>query len=834
MADNGSPTGHPISAPPGTLQIVLFGIPDAGKSSLLGALAQSAQTQEHLLNGHLSDLSRGLGELQRRLYEGMPRGTAAEVMPYPVSFEEFTQPPATRLRPVQAILFDCDGRAANELLSRRNKLDDNSVPLARAVAGADALILAVDCSAPPSQVDADFGEFSRFLQLLEHRRGRHAEVAGLPVFLVLTKCDLLAQPKDTPAEWMERIENKKREVDHRFRDFLARDKTVSHRGFGRIELHLWATAVKHPALEEAPARPRDPYGVAELFRQCLQAARCFQQSERKARSRLAWTVTGTGALILVLTTLAAILIGGRQREPARALEESVQAYRAQEGSTAAQRFRGPLQRKLGTLRDIQEDPDFGKLDPDDQNFVNDRIKEIEEYVAWDDRLQHIRLSDIHDESQLEQLESRLRNGDLAWPSADETAWQQTEAGRERMRTLKQVEALKQVLSEVENWYRRLIRQGQQLRTFANGKPSDAPSWTEWQNQVGELLGKTLPHSDGENITGTNVTYGAMMMRFQAVVEARRDFDAVRHDLGQLRDLTRALGLAGRLPDGERQPLDIPEHFPTSQAGANLHRLDVLYPRLREDLPSISLPDVVVGEIRNAARVAYDHLIQGGRDTVLDHLQQSSTDDKESAAGWRQVRLWLANPDDLRDWRPLATLLARLKDPEAADPVSTLAAFLGRERFVIDLQRLTLELPFDRGLRPSGPLTIYHGRPGSEAAPALIFRLAEEEPQRDAQRRITTYHWLKQSGSEIVFRPGDSFFADVPVKREDSGADGTLAWSQSRSAFYQIECLQRAPQLQARRQDSSHSESVEDVTLTMFPADYPVVPDLLPAIKQDKR
>src|SRR5579864_9200793 len=53
----------------GAVRIVLFGMPDAGKSSLLGALAQAAQTQEHLLNGHLTDLSQGLAELQRRLYD---------------------------------------------------------------------------------------------------------------------------------------------------------------------------------------------------------------------------------------------------------------------------------------------------------------------------------------------------------------------------------------------------------------------------------------------------------------------------------------------------------------------------------------------------------------------------------------------------------------------------------------------------------------------------------------------------------------------------------------------------------------------------------------------
>src|SRR5260370_1428606 len=77
------------------LRIVLFGMPDAGKSSLLGALAQAAQTQEHVLNGHLTDLSQVLGELQRRLYEGAPRETLEEVVPYPVAFDPFAKTGAT-------------------------------------------------------------------------------------------------------------------------------------------------------------------------------------------------------------------------------------------------------------------------------------------------------------------------------------------------------------------------------------------------------------------------------------------------------------------------------------------------------------------------------------------------------------------------------------------------------------------------------------------------------------------------------------------------------------------------------------------------------------------
>src|SRR5436305_12895247 len=96
------------------LRIVLFGMPDAGKSSLLGALAQAAQTQEHILNGHLTDLSSGLSELQRRLYEEAPRKTLEEVIPYSVTCEPFAKAGATESDGrLEAIRVHCDGRVAN-------------------------------------------------------------------------------------------------------------------------------------------------------------------------------------------------------------------------------------------------------------------------------------------------------------------------------------------------------------------------------------------------------------------------------------------------------------------------------------------------------------------------------------------------------------------------------------------------------------------------------------------------------------------------------------------------------------------------------------------------
>src|SRR6266852_6126953 len=70
-------------------RIVLFGMPDAGKSSLLGALAQAAQTQEQVLNGRLTDVANGLIELRESLYGPGPHETQQEIVAYSVVYQPF-------------------------------------------------------------------------------------------------------------------------------------------------------------------------------------------------------------------------------------------------------------------------------------------------------------------------------------------------------------------------------------------------------------------------------------------------------------------------------------------------------------------------------------------------------------------------------------------------------------------------------------------------------------------------------------------------------------------------------------------------------------------------
>ena len=86
------------------------------------------------------------------------------------------------------------------------------------------------------------------------------------------------------ADWVDRIEEKKREVEKRFRTFLGAS-TGSLPAFGRIDLHVWDTAHKRPALRGRAAQA-EPYHVAELFRQV------FHQHQRTRERALLVGVDG--------------------------------------------------------------------------------------------------------------------------------------------------------------------------------------------------------------------------------------------------------------------------------------------------------------------------------------------------------------------------------------------------------------------------------------------------------------------------------------------------------------------------------------------------------------
>src|SRR5262249_33440657 len=137
--------------------------------------------------------------------------------------------------------------------------------------------------------------------------------------------------------------------------------------FGRIDLHPWATAVKRPALSDSPPRPREPYGVAELFPQCLHVASQFRQPRQHSSHRLLWTVAVTAAILLGLGALTAYLVMGRLEGPGR-LETRVEKFQQRDHERTAAAWHRNLQGDLDELDHLVKDPAFHQLPDSKQEY----------------------------------------------------------------------------------------------------------------------------------------------------------------------------------------------------------------------------------------------------------------------------------------------------------------------------------------------------------------------------------------------------------------------------------------------------------------------------------
>jgi GTPase SAR1 family protein len=339
-------------------RILLLGAAGAGKTALLGALARAAESQQDILGGPLTDLNGGLAELQKQTY-GNPVTTGNELTAYPVSFDG----PAT--------LIDCDGRLAQAYLSGQRALEDGT-PLARSIKTADAIVLTV-APAEIKQLEYKFQQIEQFLKEFEQDRGRRSDSAGLPVYLVLTKCDLLGRADDTSGAWIQRLEESKRQLGRRFHEFLDQTKFSP---FGQIDLHMWATAIKRPQFTDHSDRSREPYGVAELFRQVLASAQAFQLSRMRGQRRLRRAVIGLSALLAVMGLVAAAFWLSRPSAEVAALENEIDAIVT---APAADRLREPLANRFKELGAIQANPAFAQLPSPLKEEVHQAAQELAAY-----------------------------------------------------------------------------------------------------------------------------------------------------------------------------------------------------------------------------------------------------------------------------------------------------------------------------------------------------------------------------------------------------------------------------------------------------------------------
>lgn len=519
-------------------RLVLFGAPSAGKSSLLGALVQAAEGQEHALKGKLSDRSQKLGDLRQAHGQNRLQPTTEEIVSYPIAVEPDNNASRDRQGASEAVLIDCAGKSAQEILSGKQAWPKQRGDLAGAIRSADTLILVVDAAADAAQLQKDFGQLANFVRNLEQNRSSWTEIAGLPVYVVLSKCDLLARKGDTTSAWIQRIEERKRQVDQAFQKFLAQQTDRDRLTFGKVELHFWATAARRPALADRPTPDQQPYGVAELFRQCLQEARDFHHKEARSSKRLQALVASVTGLLAVMGLLAAAVWVTRPSPEVISLENSLHGLLPAEGAKPADRLKEPLDDKLKQLRKIQKNPNFPQLAVKTQDDVEHYIKEIEAYQDYNrdvlKKIQDPRLATTEEE--LAAIEKGVK--ELSPPKEYVDAWKDTRVERRSQLWLKDTQAIRDQGAKIVAWIDEQIKAGKTLekegfRLRAGlGTPEEREKWLA---SYKVYMDQPLPYRAIDRPPGAGTITYATVYQFQPVQRARQNWDEFKKGLKTIRD-----------------------------------------------------------------------------------------------------------------------------------------------------------------------------------------------------------------------------------------------------------------------------------------------------------
>jgi GTPase SAR1 family protein len=838
----------------GPLRIVLFGLPGAGKTALVAALGQVQREFSSVLQGELTDESGGLA-LQRRLYyDEIPRQNE-ETRTYPVRFT----PHGQRARGVEAVLIDSDGRVAGEMLQTPLPLLDHlpADTLPGAVREADTVLLLIDASKPDEDVDEVFVSFGEFLRRLEQERGGRNDVTDLPVFVVLTRCDLLAHRGDTSFDWMERIEERKRQVADRFQQVLGPESDGRPRAFGRLDVRLWATATRRPPLQGQPARPREPYGVAELFRQALAEAQSYRQRRRQAGRRLAWTFASTSSIAAGLVGLIIALLAGLGQTEVSPLQRRVERYQLREENSIEGRLDDDLfklKHRRTELQKIRQDLGFDALPEKMQGYVENRLKELEDYIPYLEAVLKVHFpsvaaNDRQLQERREQLEKKLP------PLRPE--WKGTGAARLRQQLLEDFRLLADRVNRAEDWYQRMQREGIRLWALGDYQEGRLIDWGRWQRAVSAYLDRAedLPPAV-EHLPSESLVTPTIILQFDRVQEARRVLQSIIHDLRALRNIAYALGLVSPTQPG---PLVIPERFfspavarrryerlltspelpPAAVAGMltlpGLARLSVPvllspahplhsvspYANYRETFSLASVPDAARPAVMQAARNNYRNLLTPLREQILTKYRQPGGTG-ESLQRWRAMAAWLStNPADVEPYRRLAFVMSRLHRTTAHDPIQALVEFLRREEFPFSLTGATVTIPYDLGVSvpDAARLTFRVGNS------TVSFPLKVRGVRRDPQARIWTYPFEGKL-QRLTYRPGDPFTVNLPLRN-----GRMLTWTGSRTATYAFEALSRQPFLHDTNQRAETGEKVDVLLRPDFErgAALPEIPDALPPV-----
>ncbi len=783
-------------------RVLLFGHRGAGKSALIGALLQAGETQGETLRGEVVHSSTELPRIRDAVYEGRRlEPNQRELVSYHIRLRPRREGTSTLGEPMSVILDDCDGKAAEALLDHPEAITQHVLnsPVARAIAEADSLMLLADAASTDEELHEAFQEFGSFLKIVGRAKADAREVGGFPVFLVLTQCDRLARAGDTAASWEARVKDRGEAAWKAFDDFLKEaapeaGEASPYLSFGSIDLTVMPAAVRRPPVAHAELPPNQPYGVAELFRDCFAEAKAHNDRVHASNKRLKWTVRLALAGFTLLTGTLAAVTFFPPHEGDTSLADRVRNYTAHEPPPAVRLADSEIERYRDALSGFASDPAFPQLDTDLRQFVESRLKEFDDYRAY-----RIRLADATAPASARNLPDLQKICDalktaLALPP--EYAWDETPAAQLHAKWLADCTAICAAEKGLTDWYRGLDREATAhmlTRNFDAEWLKGIDTITAKGTTPPEPLIKPIPGSLSlKRARGEAVTY-AVPYEFDEVYQTRRYWEQARDRLLDLRSLADALGLT----TGTNRPppvLALPEPG-TGVDSAALPR--ERWAALQRNYPPPPLPGGYtrweLWHFPDPARTELAKHLAKSFDAGVHHVQKllNATD---TTAGWKKAATKLADPP-FRDWSRLLHFLAKLESPTAADPVAELAAFLTKldtKPFVLDLQGFQLTIPLDLtvGLdrvEPAGPLTVTVSN-GQQPRASVTFTVGKG----DTHGKVTLYPLSRKGMVKLNYLAGNDLRIELPVKAGTQ--EGNLVWDQGASQTFQFDRFSREPRL----------------------------------------
>lgn len=827
-----TPAPAPTPADPATPRVLLFGHRGAGKSALIGALLQAGETQGETLRGEVVHSSVDLPRIRDAVYSGGKLDPhKSELVSYTIRLRPWRVGTKPVGEPLTVVLDDCDGKAAEALLEHPEPITTRAPnsPVARAVVGADAIVLLVDAASTDDELREAFVEFDTFLKVVGQAKTEAREVGGFPIYLVLTQCDRLAHPGDTMDAWETRV---KERVDYAWKAFEAHLKDAdpedgepsAYLPFGSVDLTVFAAAVRRPPLpgSPTPTPANHPYQVAELFRDCFAEARAHRERARASDTRLKWTIRfAVTAVVVLFGGLTAIALFPPQ-PTGPALAEKVRDYLVNEPAPVVRLADTRIDQTRATLAGFQSDSGYSDLEPELKGFVESRLKEVEDYRGYRAKLAGATApASTRNLPDLNAVRSALKT-DLALP---DFAWSETAAAELRQKWLDDCTAIEAAQKAMVDRYREYDKEATAhtlKRTFDAAWLADFDALVAKAEQPPFPLDSEIPGSRAlSQPRGEAVTY-RVPHEFDEVFHARRYWEQTRDLVGHLRDLADALG-ATTAPNRPAPVLVLPEPNGTDSTtlpGARWTALLRTYPRQSDGYPEWEVrnfPDPARTDLSARLKKSFD---AGSRHI---HKLMKVQDTKE---GWKSLAATLNEPV-YRDWGRLLHLLARLQDASAPDPIAELAKFLAdldTRPYALDLHAFDLVVPLDltAGLDrvvPVGPLsiTVTHGQ---EPPKVSKFAVGKGETRDNT----TVYRLTPEGSGKIAYFAGDDFVVELPVKAGTQML--ALRWETGPSNTFRFDRLAREPRLTKPTPGTDPAPGVKLIpsassTIPKFPALMPV-------------